>query len=102
MQDTDSIRDSANQSIRKGNWEAAETFLSKLVQLGVPQHEIASDLVRCIVNAHETLSEPDRARIEVILGELVRSGHSDLSAQIRAERAARLNPPAKKPWWKIW
>ena len=88
--------------MRKGHWEAAETFLTKLLAAGDPKQEIIPDIILCLVNAHETVSESTRARIEQLLAKLEQAGQADLAAQLRQQHAAKLNSPGKKPWWRAW
>ena len=99
---TASLRAFAKESVRKGHWEAAETFLTKLLAAGDPKQEIIPDIILCLVNAHETVSESTRARIEQLLAKLEQAGQADLAAQLRQQHAAKLNSPGKKPWWRAW
>ena len=92
---------SAKESLRKGHWEAAEAFLTKLLAEGDPKQEIIPDLVLCLINAHETVSDFTRAKIDQLLADLEQAGHADLAAQLRQQHAAKLNPP-NKPWWRVW
>ncbi|MEI6674348.1 MAG: hypothetical protein WCO57_04130 [Verrucomicrobiota bacterium] len=90
---------STKQSLRQQRWDAAETYYTRLLDLGEPLAEIVPRLVACLLNAHEELSPGACARIGELLAKLESAGHTDLALQVRATYTARL---PRKPWWKRW
>jgi tetratricopeptide (TPR) repeat protein len=52
------LRDSAAAALKRGLWEAAATYLEKLLQQSEPVETVAPDLITVLLNAHETLSPP--------------------------------------------
>jgi hypothetical protein len=88
--------------LRRGLWEAAETYLEKLPQQGEPVETVAPDLITALLNAHETISPPTVTRIETLLVQLESAGPTALTALLRAKLTAKLAASQpKKPWWKF-
>lgn len=87
--------------MNRGLWEAAETYLEKLLQQGEPVETVAPDLITALLNAHETLSPATVTRIETLLAQLASAGHTALATQLRQQQTAKLAPPKKSPW-KFW
>jgi hypothetical protein len=84
--------------LKRGLWEAAETYLEKLLQQGEPMETVAPDLITALLNAHETVSPHTVTRIETLLAQLDSAGHTALAAELRQKIAAK---QPKKPWWKF-
>jgi hypothetical protein len=97
---TAEIREAAANALKRGLWEAAATYLEKLLQQGEPVETVAPDLITALLNAHETVSPHTVTRIETLLAQLTSAGHPALAAQLRQQHAAKL-APSKKPWWKF-
>ena len=95
------IRESAQVSLRKGYWAAAETHLQELLTLGEPLAELAPQIVACLLNAHEDLLPHDVAKIDDLIRRLESDGHTALAADLRGQLEAK-HPKRKKPWWKMW
>jgi tetratricopeptide (TPR) repeat protein len=93
------LRDSAATALKRGLWEAAETYLEKLLQQGEPLEIVAPDLITALLNAHETLSAATVTRIETLLAQLAAAGHTALVAELRQKLAAK---QPKKSKWKFW
>jgi len=87
--------------LKRGLWEAAETYLEKLLQQGEPVETVAPDLITALLNAHETLSPATITRIETLLAQLESAGHTALAAHLRRKLESKL-PKPKKSWWKPW
>lgn len=94
------LRDSAVTALKRGLWEAAATYLEKLLQQGEPVETVAPDLITALLNAHETVSPHTVTRIESLLAQLESAGHAALAASLREKLNAKL--PPKKPRWKFW
>jgi tetratricopeptide (TPR) repeat protein len=96
------LRDLAATAMKRGLWEAAETYLEKLLQQGEPVETVAPDLITALLNAHETLTSHAVTRIETLLGQLDSAGHTALAAPFREKLTAKLDASKpKKPWWKF-
>ena len=96
------LRDSAAAALKRGLWEASETYLEKLLLQGEPVESVAPDIITALLNAHEALSPATVTRIETLLAQLESSGHTTLSAPLREKLTAKLAATRpKKPWWKI-
>ena len=96
---TTNFRDAAARCFRQGQWEAAETYLEKLLQQGEPVETVAPDLITALLNAHETLSPATVTRIETLLAQLSSAGHTALATELRQKLDAKL---PKKSKWKFW
>jgi len=96
------LRDSAATALKRGVWEAAETYLEKLLQQGEPAETVAPDLITALLNAHETLSSAPVTRIETPLSQLESSGYTTLAdplhEKLNTKHAAN---ESKKPRWKF-
>ncbi len=90
----------AATALKRGLWEAAETYLEKLLQQGEPVETVAPDLVTALLNAHETVAPSTVTRIESLLAQLESAGHATLAASLREKLNVKL--PPKKPRWKFW
>ena len=86
--------------MKRGFWEAAETYLEKLLQQGEPVATVAPDLITALLNAHETPTPATVTRIETLLAQLSSAGHTTIAAPLREKLTAKLAPP-KKSWWKF-
>ncbi len=95
------FRDLAATALKRGLWEAAETYLEKLLQQGEPVETVAPDLITALLNAHETLAPATVTRIESLLAQLSSASHVTLATRLRQHHASKLTPP-KKPRWKVW
>ena len=95
----DELRASADDHFRHQRWELAQTYYTRLLDLGEPLMEVVPRLVDCLLNAHDELLPGPAARIEDLISRLESAGHADLARQLRATCTARL---PKKPWWKLW
>jgi len=95
------LRASAATALKRGLWEAAATYLEKLLQQGEPVETVAPDLITALLNAHETLSPATVTRIETLLTQLESAGHTALAAPLREKLAAKL-APSQKSSWKFW
>ena len=93
------LRTRANENFHNQQWEAAETYYTRLLNLGEPLAEVVPRLVDCLLNAHDELLPGTCARIVELLAKLESAGHTALARDIRATYTARL---PKKPWWKRW
>ena len=78
-----------------GLWEAAETYLEKLLQQGEPVETVAPDLITALLNAHESPLESEVKRIERLLQELEQAGHANLAAPLRQQHQAHSRTPAR-------
>jgi len=85
--------------LKRGLWEAAETYLEKFLQRREPVETVAPDLITALLNAHETLSPANVTRIETLLAQLDSVGHSTPAAELRQRLAAK---QPKKSRWKFW
>ena len=96
------LRDSAATALKRGLWEAAETYLEKLLQQGEPVETVAPDLITALLNAHETPTAAAVNRIETLLAQLESAGHTVLANDLRAKFTTKLEAgKPKKPWWKL-
>jgi WD40 repeat protein len=98
---TSKTRDSAATALRRGLWEAAATYLEKLLQQGEPVETVAPDLIKSLLNAHEALSPTTVTRVETLLSQLDSAGHTTLAAPLRQRLQAKLCGHRKNQW-KFW
>jgi tetratricopeptide (TPR) repeat protein len=94
------LRASAATALKRGLWEAAETYLENLLQQGEPVETVAPDLINVLLNAHEMPTPATVTRIETLLQKLEQAGHANLAAPLRQQLQAKL--PRKKKGWKFW
>jgi tetratricopeptide (TPR) repeat protein len=96
------LRELAGNALRRGNWEAAATFLEYLLQKGEPVENVAPDLITTLLNAHETITPATVTRIETLLALLDSTGHTTIAAPLREKLTTKLAASSpKKPWWKL-
>ena len=98
------VRETAARYVRKSLWEVAAMEFQKLITMGEPLPEVASNLVGCLLNAHAVPLESDVSRIQAIIEELEQAGHAAVAAPLREQLAAQVAAahPKKQPWWKVW
>lgn len=95
------LRESAASAMRRSLWEAAETYLQKLLDRSELLQTVAPDLITALLNAHADPLPATIDRVRKLISELEELGHNDLALAARRQLEAKL-PPAKKPWWKVW
>jgi tetratricopeptide (TPR) repeat protein len=96
------LRDSAATALKRGLWEAAATYLEKLLQQGEPVETVAPDLITALLNSHETPISASVARIETLLAQLDAASHTALAAPLREKFSAKLAASQpKKQWWRF-
>ena len=85
--------------MKRGLWEAAATYLEKLLQQGERVETVAPDLITALLNAHETRTPATLTRIETLLAQLSSAGHTALATELRQKLDAK---QPKKSKWKFW
>jgi tetratricopeptide (TPR) repeat protein len=96
------LRQSADNYMKRGLWEAAATVLEKLLAQGAPVAECGPKLVTCLLSAHAEVLPGDAEKIEKLAAQLDAAGHAAEAAEVRAQLAARQFNPPPRPWWKLW
>lgn len=99
----DSLIDVADQSIKKGYWEAAIAALERLLKLEPDSDIIQSQLAYSKIKALKDNSLPKIAEIDTLIGMIADSGHTGQADELRGLLKKKLNelkPQRKKPWWK--
>ena len=89
--------------MKLGLWEAAETYLEKILQRGESVETVAPGLITALLNAHDTVSPHTVTSIETHLAQLNSAGRTALAAPLRAKLTAKLAASSpKKSRWKFW
>jgi len=97
------LRAMASNALTRQLWEAAETYLERLLKMGEPVETIASNLVTALLNAHHALTPQAITRIESLLAQLEAGGHAALASPLRERLTAKLAASQpKKSRWKLW
>ncbi|MFH1197773.1 MAG: DUF4062 domain-containing protein [bacterium] len=97
------LRELAEKSFNKGNWEAAETLYRKLEIQGEPFENVAPKLFACILNKRTKPMDEDIPKLNEILNKLESLGKKELAGDLRKQFVEMMTPPKnEKKGWKFW
>lgn len=99
----DSLIDVADQSIKKGYWEAAIASLEKLLLMEPDSVDTKSKLIICLIIQLKDISGSKVTEIERLLDEIEASGNKEKANELREllqQRITELSPKKRKYFWE--
>jgi len=100
----DELKELAEQSFRKEQWEAAETLYRKMLEDDEEQIKIIGPKIfECILNAHPKLSDYNKKKLNDIIDQQEANGNIDIVNELKKQLEERTGLEKKdKKGWKFW